>query len=247
LDYNGVGRVISARGLATAHTLGIVTSDSRLDLFKTLGDNTRYAIYLELARSATPLSTAEIADTTGLHMNTVRPHLERMRDVGLLEVRPDSSGSVGRPQKLYFVAEDAPSLGLEPPLMPMLAQMLLSVAVDSGAQTETVLAAGRQAGTKLSHQHSGGCCSEAMMSALVRLGFDPASATEDDRTAVAFGNCPFAELAESEPQVICALHQGVMEGFAAEWNSDSTPKGTAELVEFNGLGSRTPCTAELVD
>ena len=58
---------------------------ARLDLFKTLGDNTRYAIYLELARSPRPLTTAEIAETISLHPNTVRPHLERMRDVGLVK------------------------------------------------------------------------------------------------------------------------------------------------------------------
>jgi hypothetical protein len=34
----------------------------RLPVFKALGDNTRYAIYLELARSAVPLSTAEVAE-----------------------------------------------------------------------------------------------------------------------------------------------------------------------------------------
>ena len=56
----------------------------RLPVFKALGDNTRYAIYLEVARSATPLSTAEIAEALDLHPNTVRPHLERMREAGLL-------------------------------------------------------------------------------------------------------------------------------------------------------------------
>ena len=34
----------------------------RLGVFKALGDNTRYAIYLELARAARPLTTADIAD-----------------------------------------------------------------------------------------------------------------------------------------------------------------------------------------
>ena len=50
----------------------------------------------ELARSAAPLSTAEVAETLGLHANTVRPHLERMREVGLLAVHSDNRGSVGR-------------------------------------------------------------------------------------------------------------------------------------------------------
>src|SRR5438128_1528843 len=93
----------------------------RLDLLKALGDNTRYAIYLELARSPLPLATADIADTLGLHVNTVRPHLERMRDVGLLDVSTDARGGVGRPQHRYALSREAPSLGLEPSPFPTMA------------------------------------------------------------------------------------------------------------------------------
>ncbi len=225
-----------------------MTSEPRLDLLKALGDNTRYAIYLELARSPKPLSTSDIADTLDLHMNTVRPHLERMREVGLLEVRPDARGAVGRPQKLYSVAEDAPSLGLEPPMMPMLAEMLLGVAVDSGADREVLLSAGRRAGEKLCHRRTetGSSCSVDLAGMLDELGFDTASVVQSDgetnRTAVAFGHCPLSNLAEAEPQVICALHQGLMEGFAAEWG-----EGELTVERFNDLASRTPCTAELVE
>src|SRR5680860_312575 len=106
---------------------------ARLDLFKTLGDNTRYAIYLELARAAKPLTTSEIAETIELHPNTVRPHLERMRDAGLVDVEVGGRGEIGRPQHRYSLAADAPSLGLEPPVMPMLARMVLSMAERLGA------------------------------------------------------------------------------------------------------------------
>jgi len=42
---------------------------------------------LDLLRgSGTPLDVAQIAVRTTLHPNTVRPHLERMREVGLLAV-----------------------------------------------------------------------------------------------------------------------------------------------------------------
>ena len=84
------------------------TAPSRLEILKALGENTRYAIYLELARSSRPLATAEIATTLDLHANTVRPHLERMREVGLLDQRIDNNGGVGRPQHLYSLAPDAP-------------------------------------------------------------------------------------------------------------------------------------------
>ena len=76
-----------------------------------LGDNTRYAIYLELARSPRPLVTAEIADTLGLHPNTVRPHLERMRDVGLVEVTTDARGEAGLTADRFTPAPVARAMG----------------------------------------------------------------------------------------------------------------------------------------
>src|SRR5918998_1573495 len=121
-------------------SVGDERSVSRLALLKTLGDNTRYAIYLELARSALPLSTADIAETLGLHPNTVRPHLERMRDVGLLDVRSEPRVGVGRPQHLYALAPDAPSLGLEPPAFPLLARLLANAAAMAGVGAEEAVA-----------------------------------------------------------------------------------------------------------
>ncbi len=213
----------------------------RLDLLKALGDNTRYAIYLELARSPKPLSTSDVAESLGLHLNTVRPHLERMRDVGLLDARPDTRGAVGRPQKLYELASHAPSLGLEPPVYPLLSEMLLQVAVDTGADSDSVLEAGRHAGRTLAHRpRSSGTCAELAVTMLEELGFDPASVTEGDQTVVAFGHCPFAELAEAQPQVVCALHRGMLEGFMDE-------VGEGSVEEFHDLGARQPCRAALVD
>src|SRR5690606_18199482 len=106
---------------------------------KALGDNTRYAIYLELARSPRPLTTAEIADTLGLHVNTVRPHLERMREVGLLDVTTEARRGVGRPHHLYGLAPDAPSLGLEPPAFPLLAGLVLRLADQAGLGTDAAI------------------------------------------------------------------------------------------------------------
>ena len=47
------------------------------------------------------------------------------------------------------------------------------------------------------------------------LGFDPAvDGTDDGETAViAFAHCPFRELAEAHPELVCTLHRGMVEGF----------------------------------
>jgi predicted ArsR family transcriptional regulator len=219
------------------------------DVLRVLGDNTRYAIYLELARSPRPLVTAEIADTLGLHPNTVRPHLDRMREVGLLEVTTDARGEVGRPQHRYAVAADAPSLGLEPPTMPVLARMVLAMAHRLGASTADAVAVGETEGASRAGSYAAAPSAlEALVADLDRLGFDPivteggsphgdtADVDDDDAAVavVAFANCPFADLARQHPDIVCGLHRGLIAGFVAAM-------GDAEVVEFCPLAHRTPC------
>lgn len=213
---------------------------SRLDLFKTLGDNTRYAIYLELARSPRPLTTSEIADTIGLHPNTVRPHLDRMRDAGLVDVEALARGEIGRPQHRYSLAADAPSLGLEPPVMPVLARMVLAMGERLGATGDDAAAVGRDEGARRAQAYrSAPSTLEAVVSDLDRLGFDPiVTEGEGDTAVIAFANCPFGGLAEQHTDLVCSLHRGMVAGFVAGM-------GDAELAEFCSVAHRTPCRATL--
>ena len=228
-------------------TIGPSARPDALDLFKTLGDNTRYAIYLELARSPRPLTTAEIADTINLHPNTVRPHLERMRDVGLVDVEVGGRGQIGRPQHRYSLAADAPSLGLEPPVMPVLARMVLSMAARLGAGPSDALAVGAEEGSRRAVPYQAAPSSlEALVSDLDRLGFDPvvsdalglddaaASPADPDAAVIAFANCPFGDLADQHPDLVCSLHHGLVAGFVAGM-------GDAEILRFCTVADRTPC------
>ena len=224
-----------------------------LDVLKALGDNTRYAIYLELARSTRPLATADIAESLKLHANTVRPHLERMRDAGLLEVEVGGRGDVGRPQHRYSIAPDAPSLGLEPPSIPVLARMVLSMAKRLQASADDAEAVGADEGRRRARPYANAPSTlEALVSDLDRLGFDPfvtdaaavptvtsgadgpATLQDDADAVVAFAHCPFADLAREHPELVCGLHRGLVAGFVAEM-------GDAETRDFCTLTSRTPC------
>src|SRR5256885_16298276 len=86
-----------------------------LVVLKALGDETRFSMYQELAGSTSALSATELADRLGLHANTVRLHLERLREAGLVDVEPVRRGTVGRPQHVYSLAAGAPGLGCDPP------------------------------------------------------------------------------------------------------------------------------------
>ncbi len=237
----------------------------RLPVLKALGDNTRYAVYLEVARAPSPRSTVEIAETLGLHPNTVRPHLERMREVGLLEVAVDSRGQVGRPQHRYLLAPDAPSLGLEPPAFPLLARMLTVAADLAGVDSHDAVLAGREQGQARAQEvlsrssseagptpTSSASCLDALVNELSRLGFDPVvvNGTDDPTLAtdgdgsggatVAFTHCPYRELAEAYPGLVCHLHRGLVEGFVEEI-------GGVGVDSFGTLADRQPCQVTLVD
>jgi predicted ArsR family transcriptional regulator len=217
-------------------------TQARLAVLKALGDNTRYAIYLELARAASPRSTQEVSDVLGLHPNTVRPHLERMRDVGLLDVEVDARGSVGRPQHRYSVAADAPSLGLEPAAFPLLARLLAGAAAGAGVGGEDAAAASREQGRAMAVRsdrgRGGPACASALTSALDELGFDPAVATSDELATIAFTHCPYRELAELHPELVCHLHRGLVEGFVEE-------HGGAGVEQFSTIVDREPCQVVL--
>jgi predicted ArsR family transcriptional regulator len=160
----------------------------RLTLLKALADDSRYALYSALDRSRSPLSTLELAERLDLHPNTVRLHLERLREAGLVEVSAASHGSVGRPQHHWRVTATAPSLGLEPPGLRVLADLLAEAAGSSGVRAEELVSIGRRRGetrtaggeAPVSPSAAGGndgdgvpACVQAALDELADLGFDP--------------------------------------------------------------------------
>ena len=265
---SAVGRAVLTPGIlpvrtgetrvVTGYSVGVPEADlprpvaPRLAVLKALGDNTRYAIYLELARSPRPLATAEIAETLGLHPNTVRPHLERMRDVGLLDIETEARGTVGRPQHRYSLAADAPLPGAGARHLPRPGP---HAAAGGGHRRPGRRGGGRGRPRPGPGRRGGGraadatrapdpagdavACLEGLMSRLDALGFDPAVAVDAEGMAtVAFTHCPFRELAETHPEIVCSLHQGLVEGFVSA-------AGGAAVDVFHPLTDRTPCQVDL--
>lgn len=217
-----------------------------LAVFKALGDDTRFAIYQELGRSPAPCSATELAERLALHPNTVRPHLERMREAGLIEVEPIHRGTVGRPQLRYSLAPGAPGLGLEPPAHTLLAGLLAALAEQLGGDGVDAANLGRRWGTDATaRRQSGRGCLAALVAELDRLGFDPveselaADGLDGRRVRVDFLHCPFRELAEAYPELVCHLHRGIVEGLVARTGRTGPAGGMVE--DFRTLVDRDPC------
>jgi predicted ArsR family transcriptional regulator len=87
-------------------------------------------------------------------------------------------------------------------------------------------------------------CLEALVARLDALGFDPAVVQEGSRATVAFTHCPFRDLAETEPDLVCGLHRGLVEGFVSVASVLAGEDGT-EVASFHPLLDRTPCQMSL--
>ena len=149
-----------------------------LEVLKALGDETRHALYREIAGSTSPRSAADLAAALSLHPNTVRLHLERLRDAGLVEVEALHRGTVGRPQHRYSLASGAPGLGFDPPAHVLLAGLLAALAEATGADGTAARATGRAWGRKASERSlertPDQSCLGLLAQELDHLGFEPA-------------------------------------------------------------------------
>jgi predicted ArsR family transcriptional regulator len=220
---------------------GIYGQRMDLEVLKALGDETRYALYRELAGSTAPRSAGDLAEALDLHANTVRLHLERLKDAGLVDVEVIHRGTVGRPQHRYSLAPGAPGLGFDPPAHVLLAGLLAALAettgADAGAARTTGRAWGRQAATRGAGRTASRNCLTALAQELDRLGFEPAAdpeATSDGSTRIEFLHCPFRELAEAYPELVCNLHRGLCEGVVDQ-------VGGGRVEEFATLYDPEPC------
>jgi predicted ArsR family transcriptional regulator len=207
-------------------------------MLKALADDTRFAVYRELATSTSALSAQDLADRLGVHANTVRLHLERLRDVDLVDVEAVHRGTVGRPQHLYFLAAGAPGLGFDPPAHALLAGLLAALAEQIGADPEDAADTGHAWGLEAGKRTRSGSCVSALETELTRLGFEPSTepgdGTSEGDTRIEFLHCPFRELAEAYPELVCNLHRGLCEGVV-----DRVGGGTVE--EFSTLYDPEPC------
>jgi predicted ArsR family transcriptional regulator len=210
----------------------------QLTVLKALGDETRFAMYRELARSTVALSAQDLAERLGLHANTVRLHLERLRDAGLVDVEPVRRGTVGRPQHLYFLSAGSPAMGFDPPAHALLAGLMAALAERIGADAADAVDTGRVWGADSGRRTRSRSCLRALEDEQARLGFEPsleaADGEHEGSTRIEFLHCPFRELAEAYPELVCNLHRGLCEGVV-----DAVGGGRVE--EFATLYDPEPC------
>src|SRR4029079_414894 len=140
-----------------------------LAMLKALGDETRFSMYRELAGSTRGCSAQELADSLGLHANTVRLHLDRLREAGPGEGADVHSGTVGRPTHIYSLAPGAPGLGFDPPSYTLLSGLLAALAERVGADGLEATEIGRAWGVEAGRRTRSRSCVKALAGEIERI------------------------------------------------------------------------------
>lgn len=181
-----------------------------------------------------PLSQAAIAEATGLHANTIREHLDGLRRRGLVRrLRAEPSGR-GRPAWLYEATGDQSTGSDYAGLASVLAA---TIARTSDAPEEAGATAGEDWGHELARDRgalpvSPETARRQVVHLLDELGFAPDQ--QDSGAQVRLTRCPLLEAAQRHPEVVCAVHLGIVRGALDEYGADPTG---AELVPFAEPGA----------
>jgi len=174
-----------------------------------------------LQDSGTQLNVNDVAGRVSLHPNTVRFHLDALVASGLVDSEAEERDLPGRPRTLYSAKADSASAGRRS--YRLLAEILASsMAAQTSQPREAAINAGQEWGRYLGEGPSpfkrvdADEATQRLVSALEDIGFDPEAVTKGRRRRVLLHRCPFREVAKEYPEVVCAIHLGLMNGLLAE-------------------------------
>lgn len=210
-----------------------------LEFHKALADDTRYRLYRYIGLAGRPVSVREMSHRLTLHPNTLRPHLRRLEEAGLVTREVRKTATVGRPQTLYAVREPdrAPAGHYR-----LLAEMLCGLvrgrrAVDQAhglAQEWGAYLLGQGLPKPGARQRTGPDLA-LLQEAMAEAGFDPRFRRSGARIEVTLRDCPFRDLADDYRDLVCTLHRGLIEGMLGGL------KPPLEVDEFQPFVDRTTC------
>jgi predicted ArsR family transcriptional regulator len=210
-----------------------------VEVHKALADDTRYRLYRHLRLSGRAVSVRELAARLSLHPNTLRPHLRRLEDAGLVSSETRKGAAVGRPQVLYAAVDRDDREGRDYRLFADVVSGLLT----GSRQRERAHQMAREWGVYLmgrsvprpGTRRPAGPNLAALQEALAEAGFDPRFRRRSRQVVeISLRGCPFRDLVDEHRELACSVHRGLLEGMLG---SAHPP---LRMTEFEPLVDRTP-------
>ncbi|HEU0304102.1 MAG TPA: helix-turn-helix domain-containing protein [Gaiellaceae bacterium] len=192
--------------------IGQIAPEQPRTWHKALADDSRTRIVEELRDEPGGLDSHELGRRLELHPNTVRWHLGILGDAGIVSGRRAERRTPGRPRTVYTIRADAGSSGKDE--FRLLASVLTTAVArlpDAASMSE---AAGREWGRYLAPRRSplATRSEEESVADVVRLLDEQGFAPEEADGEIRLRRCPFLDLAEQHPEVVCSVHRGLLAG-----------------------------------
>jgi predicted ArsR family transcriptional regulator len=186
-----------------------------------LADPARRALYRFVAGASAPVSRDQAAEGVGLPRHTVKFHLDRLVDDGLLDTEYRRlSGrrgpGAGRPAKLYRRSARQFDVTL-PRRHYDLAGQVLAAAVDAAAAREVPVleAVAESAAAEGRRRAAPGA---PLAEVLTGLGYEP----QETGDGVLLANCPFHALAATHTALVCGMNLGLLTALLDERAEEGT-------------------------
>jgi len=165
-------------------------------LHRALGSPSRVRL-LELLREApAPLDVRQLSERTALHPNTVRAHLARLEEAGLVRSETEPTGRRGRPR---IVVAAVPAGSTEEEGYRVVADALADALMRRNADAEPV---------------------ERVVGLLDELGFAPQLERAEEGPRILMRRCPLIHEGGPDATVVCPAHLGLIEDVLDELGAD---------------------------
>ena len=179
-----------------------------------MGDPTRHRIFAYIARADAPVGVAELTEHVRLNHNAVRQHLAVLVAARLVDEELESRDRPGRPRLLYRLAPEAAGRWGTTGPFELLASALAEALASGASPYEVGARLGRRRARQLKARDGGGEPAEIVLTEMLERGFRPTLKQNGGRLEYSLHRCPFSSVAEQNPQVVCELHRGLMDGIA---------------------------------
>lgn len=194
----------------------------------------RAALLESLRCQPEPVTLTALTETTGLHANTLREHLDGLARQGLVVRRRATPVGRGRPAWLYEATDSSAADGMTE-YAGLAAALAAGISRASARPGRDAARAGEDWGRDLARGSGAAPVSaegarDAVVGLLDDLGFEPRRAP-DEPEQVRLTRCPLLQAAHRNTEVVCSVHLGVVRGALKAFGADPAGSGLVPFAE----------------
>lgn len=193
------------------------------------------------------MTARELAETIGLHVTTVRFHLDQLVAAGLVTASFKRQSGAGRPRKVYAARPgslEQPAPQTSSDALALLTELLAEAFAATSDGGTAVSPA--EVGTRWSHEHvpatddppaatAGQWLGKVgqMVDVLGDWGYTPevSTAAGGRSVRIELADCPFLDLARRNTEIVCGIHRGLIKGAMDQLGEPDTVVDLEPFVE----------------